>query len=48
MNVDSIDFNVVIVGCGDIDNSNSSSLLWEHLWEMASPFFTNWNVGYYC
>jgi hypothetical protein len=35
--IDSIDSNVVIVGCGDIDNSNSCNLFQEHLWEMPSP-----------
>ncbi len=27
MNVDSMDFNVVIIGCGDIDNPNWYNLL---------------------
>jgi hypothetical protein len=31
MDVDSMAFNVVIVGCGDIDNPNWCSLVRKHL-----------------
>jgi hypothetical protein len=37
IDVDSMDSNVVIVGCGNIDNSNLCNLLRECLWEMPLP-----------
>jgi len=48
MDVDSMDFNVVIIGCEDIDNLNWYSLLQKCLWKISSPkFLTNTDVGYY-
>jgi hypothetical protein len=37
MNVDFMDFNVVIANCGDIDNPNWCNLLRECLWKMSFP-----------